>query len=91
MHFVICVIFLQFPLPRIFQFNNNIMPEVDNRVIALAISIVSGNNSPTQASRLVRSTPLLDKCMGYKKGSQWQSFYSLGILVSKCYVHYSLR
>lgn len=67
------------------------MPEVDNRVIALAISIVSGNNSPTQASRLVRSTPLLDKCMGYKKGSQWQSLYSLGILVSKCYVHYSLR
>lgn len=55
------------------------MPEVDNRVIALAISIVSGNNSPTQASRLVRSTLLLDKCMGYKKGSQWQSFYSLGI------------
>lgn len=39
-----------------------------NRVIALAI-IVSGNNSPAQASRLVRSTPLLDKCKGYKKGS----------------------
>lgn len=45
------------------------MPTAYNRVIALAISIVSGNNSPAQASRLVRSTPLLDKCKGYKKGS----------------------
>lgn len=41
---------------------------MDNRVIALATSIVSGNNSPAQASRLLRSTPLLDKCKGLQKG-----------------------